>query len=126
MAINHLLLGIHGKDKGCVHKKGLQKTDGPKGIMGLLTAELFTAHLIAGITKLAQASSRYYTNQVETANNIVKDWLGFSNKLIFPVAICQTEEYVAAQQQEFEIAIYGNGPYEIAESHAHLRKTRHM
>lgn len=33
MAINHLLLGIHGKDTGCVHEKGLQKTDGPKGIM---------------------------------------------------------------------------------------------
>lgn len=51
-----------------------------------------------------------FTNQVETANNNVKDWLGRSNK--FPVAIRQTEEYVAAQQQEFEIAIYGNGPYE--------------
>lgn len=38
MAINHLLLGIHGKDTGCVHEKGLQKTDGPKGIMELLTA----------------------------------------------------------------------------------------
>lgn len=33
MAINHLLLGIRGKDTGCVHEKGLQKTDGPKGIM---------------------------------------------------------------------------------------------
>lgn len=35
MAINHLLLGIHvhGKDTECVHEKGLQKTDGPKGIM---------------------------------------------------------------------------------------------
>lgn len=51
-----------------------------------------------------------FTNQVETANNNVKDWLGRSNK--FPVAIRQTEEYVAEQQQEFEIAIYGNGPYE--------------
>lgn len=51
-----------------------------------------------------------FTNQVETANNNVKDWLGRSNK--FPVAIRQTEEYVAAKQQEFEIAIYGNGPYE--------------
>lgn len=51
-----------------------------------------------------------FTNQVETANNNVKDWLGRSNE--FPVAIRQTEEYVAAQQQEFEIAIYGNGPYE--------------
>lgn len=59
---------------------------------------------------MAQVSSRYFTNQVETANNNVKDWLGRSNK--FPVAIRQTEEYVAAQQQEFEIAIYGNGPYE--------------
>lgn len=51
-----------------------------------------------------------FTNQVETANNNVKDWLGRSNK--FSVAIRQTEEYVAAQQQEFQIAIYGNGPYE--------------
>jgi hypothetical protein len=35
------------------------------------------------------------------------------------------EEYVRAQQQEFEVTIYGNGPYDISESHEDLRKNRH-
>ena len=47
-------------------------------------------------------------------------------KIKFPrVTNQKIEEYVRAQQQEFELAIYGNGPYDISESHEHLRKNRH-
>lgn len=90
-----------------------------------MKSELFKAHLIAGITKLTQVSYHYSTNQVESTNNNVKDWLGRTNKLSFPVANRQIQEYVTAQQQEFEIAIYGNSPYEIADSHVYLQKSRH-
>jgi hypothetical protein len=88
-------------------------------------AELFKRHLIVCVTKLARIDKHYCTNQVESTNDNIKDWLGRSQKLTFPVANQKMEEYVRAQQQEFELAIYGNGPYDISKSHEHLRKNRH-
>jgi hypothetical protein len=59
----------------------------------------------------------YCTNKVESTNDNINDWLGRSQKLSFPVTNQKIEEeYVRAQQQEFEVTIYGNGPYDISES----------
>jgi hypothetical protein len=88
-------------------------------------AELFKRHLIVCVTKLARIDKNYCTNQVESTKDNIKEWLGRSQKLSFPVTNQKIEEYVRAQQQEFELAIYGNGPYDISESHEHLRKYRH-
>ena len=88
--------------------------------------DLFKRHLIACVTKLARIDKHYCTNQVESTNDNINDWLGRSQKLSFPVTNQKIEEeYVRAQQQEFEVTIYGNGPYDISESHEDLRKNCH-
>ncbi|CAC5411844.1 unnamed protein product [Mytilus coruscus] len=65
-------------------------------------------------------------NRVESTNNNVKDWVGRSGKVTLPVFNRNVEEYVTCQQQEFEMAIYANGPYDLASTHTYLRKERHI
>jgi hypothetical protein len=48
---------------------------------------------------------------VESTNDNVKDWVGRSGNVPLPVVNNKIEEYITAQQQEFEISIYANGPY---------------
>ncbi|CAC5394998.1 unnamed protein product [Mytilus coruscus] len=54
------------------------------------------------------------------------DWVGRSGKITLPVFSRKVEEYVTCQQQEFEMAIYANGPYDLASTHTYLRKERHI
>lgn len=89
-------------------------------------SDLFKRHLIAGVTNLAHVEKHYSTNQVESTNNHMKDWLGRSKKLSYPVANQKIEEYVKSQQQEFEMAIYASGPLEIAKGYDFLSKQRHI
>lgn len=56
----------------------------------------------------------------------MKDWLGRSKKLGYPVAHRKIEEHVKSQQQEFEMAIYSSGPLEISNSYDFLFKQRHI
>ncbi|CAG2189104.1 MAD2 [Mytilus edulis] len=65
-------------------------------------------------------------NRVESTNNNVKDWVGRSGKVTLPVFNRKVEEYATCQQQEFEMAIYANGPYDLASTHTYLRKERHI
>jgi len=146
VASNHIIADIFGKDSGSIYEKGLidsiTEQEFDRKVMSLkatwdclqpgfhswfvkFEAELFKRHLIVCVTKLARIDKHYCTNQVESTNDNIKDWLGRSQKLSFPVTNQKIEEYVRAQQQEFELAIYGNGPYDISESHEHLRKNRH-
>lgn len=64
-------------------------------------SDLLKRHLIAGVTNHAHVEKHYSTNQVESTNNHMKDWLGRSKKLSYPVANQKIEEYVKSQQQEF-------------------------
>lgn len=89
-------------------------------------SDLFKRHLIAGLTNLAHVEKHYSTNQIESTNNQMKDWLGRSKKLSYPVANRKIEEYVKSQQQEFEMAIYASGRLEIAEGYDFLSKQRHI
>ena len=146
VACSHIIADIFGKDSGTIYEKGLidsnteQEFDRKVMMMKAtweclqpgfhswflqFQAELFRKHLIACVTELARIDKHYSTNQVESTNDNIKDWLGRTQKLSFPVTNRKIEEYVTAQQQEFEIAIYGNGPYDNSESHEHLRKNRH-
>jgi hypothetical protein len=53
---------------------------------------------------------------VESTNDNVKDWVGCSGNVPLPVVNNKIEEYITAQQQEFEISIYANGPYDLNNS----------
>jgi hypothetical protein len=56
----------------------------------------------------------------------VKDWVGCSGNVPLPVVNNKIEEYITAQQQEFEISIYANGPYDLADTRGYLRNERHI
>lgn len=36
------------------------------------------------------------------------------------------KQYVTAQQHEFEMFMYANGPYDLADTRVYLRKERHV
>ncbi|CAC5387951.1 MAD2 [Mytilus coruscus] len=80
-------------------------------------SEKFKSHLIKAVTDQAQLDGHFSNNRVESTNNNVKDLVGRSGKV---------EEYVTCQQQAFEMAIYANGPYDLASTHTYLRKERHI
>jgi hypothetical protein len=56
----------------------------------------------------------------------MKDWIGPSGRLSLPAANNKIQEYLNAQQQEFQLTIYADGPYVLAESHNNLRQSRHV
>ncbi|CAC5360810.1 unnamed protein product [Mytilus coruscus] len=89
-------------------------------------SEKFKSHLIKAVTDQAQLDGHFSNNRVESTNNNVKDWVGRSGKVTLPVFNRKVEEYVTCQQQEFEMAIYANGPYDLASTHTYLRKERHI
>ena len=89
-------------------------------------ADLFKTNLIKEVTNLAQIDGHFSNNRTESVNNNVKDWLGRSGSVSLAVVNRKIEEYVKAQQQEMEMTIYSNGPYELAQSHQYLRKDRHI
>jgi hypothetical protein len=62
----------------------------------------------------------------QTVPRNVKDWVGRSGNVPLPVVNNKIEEYITAQQQEFEISIYANGPYDLADTHGYLRNERHI
>ena len=67
----------------------------------------------------------FSNNWVESTNDNAKDWVGRSGNVPLPVVNNKIEEYITAQQQEFEISIYANGPYDLADTHGYLRNERH-
>ncbi|CAG2227272.1 unnamed protein product [Mytilus edulis] len=89
-------------------------------------SEKFKSHLIKAVTDQAQLDGHFSNNRVESTNNNVKDWVGRSGKVTLPVFNRKVEEYATCQQQEFEMAIYANGPYDLASTHTYLRKERHI
>lgn len=46
--------------------------------------------------------------------------------LLCEPVVNKIEEYVTAQQQEFEMSIYAKGPYDLADTGVYLRKERHV
>ncbi|CAC5408697.1 unnamed protein product [Mytilus coruscus] len=89
-------------------------------------SEKFKSHLIKAVTDQAQLDGHFSNNRVESTNTNVKDWVGRSGKVTLPVFNRKVEEYVTCQQQEFEMAIYANGPYDLVSTHTYLRKERHI
>lgn len=77
------------------------------------------------VTIPAHVEKQYSTNQVESANNNMKDWLGGPKKLSFLVANRKKKEYVKAKQ-EFEMSTNASGPLEIAKGFDFLFKQRHI
>ena len=88
--------------------------------------DIFNAHLIKAVTKLARIENHFSNNRVESVNDNVKDWIGRSGSLSLPAANNKIQEYLNAQQQECELTIYADGPYELAESYNNLRQIRHV
>lgn len=143
-----MLSDIFGKDCGPIYEKGLIDCTSTfdfhkKKLMDLKStwdclvpefhswfvkyeADLFKTNLIKEVTNLAQIDGRFSNNRTESVNNNVKDWLGRSGSLNLAVVNRKIEEYVKAQQQEMEMTIYSNGPYELVQSHQYLRKDRHI
>ncbi|CAC5363286.1 unnamed protein product [Mytilus coruscus] len=101
-------------------------SDGDEATMNAIASEKFKSHLIKAVTDQAQLDGHFSNNRVESTNNNVKDWVGRSGKVTLPVFNRKVEEYVTCQQQEFEMAIYANGPYDLASTHTYLRKERHI
>ncbi|CAC5417325.1 unnamed protein product [Mytilus coruscus] len=89
-------------------------SDGDEATMNAIASEKFKSHLIKAVTDQAQLDGHFSNNRVESTNNNVKDWVGRSGKVTLPVFNRKVEEYVTCQQQEFEMAIYANGPYDLA------------
>ncbi|CAC5423634.1 MAD2 [Mytilus coruscus] len=80
-------------------------------------SEKFKSHLTKAVNDQTQLDGHFSNNRVESTNNNVKDLVGRSGKV---------EEYVTCQQQEFEMAMYANGPYDLASTYTYLRKERHI
>ena len=89
-------------------------------------SRLFKSHLIKEITNQANVEGHFSNNRVESTNDNVKDWVGRSGNVPLPVVNNKIEEYITAQQQEFEISINANGPYDLADTHGYLRNERHI
>ena len=145
--VSHILADVFGRAQGAISEQGLidsmSNTEFDGKLMRLnatweclcpgfhewflrYEAESFKLHLIRGITQSAHLEGHFTNNQTESVNNNVKDWLGRKGNLSFAVANTRIEELVTSQQQEFEISVYGNGSYEMAESFDALREKRHM
>jgi hypothetical protein len=89
-------------------------------------AETFKSHLIKEITDRAHLVCRFNNNRVESISNNIKDWVGRSGNLSIPAFNAKVEDYINCQQREFEMAIYANGPYNLAPTHSYLHKERHI
>ncbi|KAK3087821.1 hypothetical protein FSP39_011070 [Pinctada imbricata] len=146
-AVSHVLADIFGRSQGAIRENGLidsmERDDFDGKLMQLKAtwdclvpgfhqwfvdyeADIFKLHLIRGITKSALLDGHFTNNQTESINNNVKNWLGRTGNLSFAVANSKLDELVRAQGQEFEISVYGNGSYELAEGYETLRKKRHI
>ncbi|CAC5417023.1 unnamed protein product [Mytilus coruscus] len=89
-------------------------------------SEKFKSHLIKAVTDQAQLDGHFSNNRVESTNNNVKDWVGRSGKVTLPVFNRKVEEYVTCQQQEFEMAIYANGPYDLASTYLFKKRETYL
>ena len=146
-AANHIISDIFGKDSGSIYERGLidstSTEEFDRGLMNVKVtwdcplpqfhswfvkyeADIFKAHLFKAFTKLARIENHFLNNRVESVNDNVKDWIGRSGRLSLPAANNKIQEYLNVQQQEFELIIYADGPYELADSHNNLRQSRHV
>lgn len=144
---NHILCDIFGRESSQIYEKGLidstSTSSFDKKLMELKStwncmvpsfhtwfvqyeADLLKRHLIKEVTNLAHIGGHFSNNRTESMNNHIKDWIGRSGTLILSTVNRKIEEYVKTQQQEFEMVIYSNGPYELSHSHSILRKDRHV
>lgn len=57
-------------------------------------------------------------------NDNIKDWIE-RKKMSMPAVNDKIRELIEGQQQEFEMAVFGSGQYDLSENYNHLKKERH-
>ena len=80
-------------------------------------ADLFKSHLIKEVTDLANVCRHFSNNRIESQNDNAKDWIGRAGKTSFPMLNQKILEFVEAQQQDIEMAVFGSGSYELSDSY---------
>jgi glycogen synthase len=53
-------------------------------------------------------------------------WIGRAGKTSFPMLSQKMKEFIEAQQQDIEIAVFGSGSYELSDSYWSFRQDRHV
>ena len=147
LAVNHIMADIFGKEKHWTYEKGLidsqtasefdQNLKDFKATWDSLIpsfhtwfvqyeAELFKRHLITEVTCLANLEGPFNNNRTESINNNLKNWIGRAGKVSFSALNGKVKELVLTQQQEFELSIFGNGPYQLSKNFESMRKERQV
>ena len=145
-ARRHIMADIFGKKTDFTHERGLidckSDTDFDTSIVQYQAtwdhlvpgfyawfhqyqSDLFKNHLIEDVRKRAQVDGLFSNNRVESINDKMKDWLGRKGTLSMPVLNKKLEDVSKAQEQEYEMSVYGHGSYDLAPEYKFQRKDRH-
>jgi hypothetical protein len=89
-------------------------------------ADLFKSSLIKEVTDLAHVCRHFSNNRIESQNDNAKDWIGRAGKTSFPMLSQKMKEFIEAQQQDIEMAVFGSGSYELSDSYRSFRQDRHV
>lgn len=89
-------------------------------------ADLFKSYLIKEVTDLAHVCGHFSNNRIESQNDNAKDWIGRAGKTSFPMLSQKMKEFIEAQQQDIEMAVFGSGSYELSDSYRSFRQDRHV
>lgn len=87
-------------------------------------SDLFKLYLIREVCRKANINGRFSNNRIESMNDNIKDWVE-RKKMSMPAVNDKIRELIEGQQQEFEMAVFGSGQYDLSENYNHLKKERH-
>jgi hypothetical protein len=89
-------------------------------------ADLFKSYLIKEATDLAHVCGHFSNNRIESQNDNAKDWIGRAGQTSFPMLNQKMKEFVEAQQQDIEMAVFGSGSCALSDSYRSFRQERHV
>ena len=75
---------------------------------------------------MAHVCGHFSNNRIESQNDNAKDWIGRAGKTSFPMLSQKMKEFIEAQQQDIEMAVFGSGSYELSDSYRSFRQDRHV
>ena len=144
-ARRHIVADIFGRNVGASYEQGLidcesiddfdRRVKDFKGTWDYLVpgfhtcfiryqSDLFKLYLIREVCRKANINGRFSNNRIESMNDNIKDWVE-RKKMSMPAVNDKIRELIEGQQQEFEMAVFGSGQYDLSENYNHIKKERH-
>jgi len=142
----HILADIFGRRSGSIKENGLIDSEctsefdkscrDMKGTWDYLVsgfhswfikyeAEFFKKHLIRQVCDRANITGTFSNNRIESVHKVVKDWIGRKEKVSMPACNAEIKSLLRSYSQDFELAVYGQGTYDLSAEFQHLRVERH-